>query len=211
MRTFATAFSRSGIALAIAALVGLVALSALTAAREDETAPPTNVVVTHPAYPYDFNDKRILVGFAQYVFLGEVAEQVGNKGVPTSAPDIEIPQTQFRVKVMQEIKGKLPPEVVVSQSSALDKDTGDLILIDGDPLLQPGEVILFVANAEPEFDWYTIVAGPFGATRAKDADEAAALVTEFAQAERHQFVPVLDPSFVPPDAATASEQDTESE
>ena len=190
--------SRRAAATLFAISATILALSMVVQARDEGTAVPTNVVITHPAYAYDFSDERILVGAAEYVFLGEVVEQVGDKGVPTSAPDIEIPQTQFLVKVITEIKGKLPPEVVVSQSSGVDKSTGDLILIDGDPVLKAGETVLFAVNTEPDFDWYTIVAGPFGATRAKDALAAEALVARFTAAERDQFVPVPDPDFVPP-------------
>lgn len=201
--------SRRAIATLIAISASVAALSLVVQARDEGTAVPTNVVVTHPSYAYDYSDERILVGAAEFVFLGEVVEQVGDKGVPTSAPDIEIPQTQFLVKVITEIKGKLPPEVVVSQSSGVDKGTGDLILMDGDPLLKPGETVLFAVNSEPAFDWYTIVAGPFGATRAKDALDAEVLVTRFTLAERDQFVPVPDPDFVPPTDENGGERRTE--
>lgn len=200
MRRYPRAASPRVIAVTMTGVFGLASFGLVTFAREsDGTTAPATTVITHPSYPYDYSDERILVGAAEFVFLGEVIEQIGNKGVPTSAPDIEIPQTQFLVKVIEPIKGRLPTEIIVSQSSGVDKSSGDLVLIDGDPLLKPGETVLFTVNAEPDLDWYTIVAGPFGATRAEDANEAAALVAQFTDAERHQFIPVPDPDFVPPD------------
>ena len=209
MLTSVRAATSKMLAVVLTGLVGLAALGAITAARQGEGTPVAgNAVILHPSYPYDYSDDRVLVGAAQFVFLGEVIEQVGTKGVPTSDPETEIPQTQFRVKVITEVKGDLPDEIVVSQSSGVEKSTGILVLIDGDPVLQSSETILFAVNEDKELGWYTIMAGPFGTTRANDAHDAASLVARFEQAALQQFVPVPDPNFVPPsDPAVAPDKD----
>lgn len=169
-------------------MVGLLSFGALSVAivaGEAQYGSPSRpaIVISQPSYPYDFSDDRVLVGAAEFVFLGEVVARVGNKGTPTSAPDIELPLTQFSVKVLEQIKGTLPTdEIIVSQSSGIDKSTG--------------ETVIFVANYEPEFGWNQIGAGPFGSTRAKDASDAQALVTRFQEAEQNQIAPILAPNVV---------------
>lgn len=194
MWAYGRAASPKTLGLVGAAVAGVVALGMAAVARDLSQATPTpQVFIEHASYTNDFRDKRVLVGVSEYVFLGEVIAQVGTEGIPTSDPEYEIPQTQFSVKVLEEIKGALPDEVVVSQGSGIDKTSGALILLDGDPLLQPGEIVLFAVNPSLNFDWYTIVAGPYGAIRAKDVKEAAALVAEFRLAAQDAFVPVPDP------------------
>ncbi len=185
--------SRRAILAAIVA-AGSLALARRGLALDTPVATPTpEVFITHPAYAYDFRDKRVLVGFADTVFLGEVVEQVGSRGLPTSDPEDEIPQTQFTVKVIERIKGDPPDKIVVSQGSGIEKASGSLVLLDGDPLLKPGEVVLFAANRSPDFDWYTIVAGPYGAIRTKDAEDAETMVSEFRAAAVDAFVPASTP------------------
>lgn len=206
--------------LVFGVLLGIASLSLVAVARDAELGTPVrpHIVITEPSYAYDFSNDQILVGTSEFVFLGQVVEQVSAKGIPTSDPEIEIPLTQFSVRVIEQIKGKLPTEgVVVSQSSGVDKSSGDLILVDGDPLLNPGEIVLFSVNLEPDFGWYQIAAGPYGAIRAKDARESDALVARFQEAEQKQFVPVVDPNFVPvvepevSDDATSLTEDQHSE
>lgn len=178
------------------AVAGVAALATVGVARDlPQASPSPAVYVVHPSYAYDVRDDRVLVGASEYVFLGEVLAQVGTEGVPTSDPEYQIPQTQFSVKVLEQIKGELPDEVVVSQGSGIDETTGNLLLLDGDPLLQPGEIVLFAANPDINVDgWYTISAGPYAAIRAKDAERADALVARFQAAAKDAFVPVPDPS-----------------
>lgn len=192
-------------------LLGVASLSLVAVARDADLGTPArpHIVITEPSYAYDFSNDQILVGTSEFVFLGQVVERVGTKGIPTSDPEIEIPLTQFSVRVLEQIKGKLPTDVVVvSQSSGVDKSSGDLILVDGDPLLNPGETVLFSVNLEPELGWYQIAAGPFGAVRAEDAREGDALVARFQEAEQKQFVPVVDPNFTPEVEPAASEDAT---
>lgn len=194
---------------AVTATVIIVAfgLQTLVQGFQESGTPVPAVVSIEPSYGYDFGDARVLVAFADNVFLGKVIEEVGRKGRPTSAPDIEIPQTQFAVQVLEVIKGSLPETVIVNQESGIDKDTGKLYLIDGDPLLMANETVLFAVAYEPEYDWYTLVAGPFSAIRAKDAAEANLLVARFEQAELAQFLPVPDGSPVTGDASAAGERE----
>lgn len=188
-----------GIAALSLGAVGLGAVAQQPDERAREVAATPEIVVAFPSYAYDFSDDRILTAYASHVFLGRVIEQSGQEGLPTSSPEEVLPQTQFTVEVVVRIKGNLPDKVTVNQSSGIDQRTNQLVLLDGDPLLEKGELILFATAYEPEHGWYTIIGGPFGAKRAKDANDAAALVARFEAAEKEQFLPI--PQDAPPPAA----------
>jgi len=190
------------IGLVTVGVVGVIAVSSVNGSgmgvgREERTRD------VQPMFAYQFEDDRQLIGYASDVFLGRVTAQVGSQGIGSSIPGDVIPQTQFSVEVQTVIKGQPPAVVTVSQGSGVDSDTGETVLINGDPLLQPGETVLFATNHEPDRGWYTIVGGGFGAARASSAGDAAALVTRFQQAAVNAFVPQPIPGYVPEHAGAA--------
>jgi len=55
-------------------------------------APPGRTATSHGRYAFDPADDRRLVAFSDNVFVGTVSEKVGNRGLPTSRPDGEVPK-----------------------------------------------------------------------------------------------------------------------
>jgi len=63
-------------------------------------------------------DNSKLVGFADNVFIGKVIAQTGNE-------TDDFPQTQFSVKVLENIKGNLDGTVTVNQIGSYEYANGD--------------------------------------------------------------------------------------
>lgn len=78
--------------------------------------------IMHAQYPADFRDDRILMGASHNVFVGKVISQVGN------IPERILPDTQFSVDVIFNVKGNLRGRVTVDQNGGY-KD-GHLYLIE---------------------------------------------------------------------------------
>ena len=89
----------------------------------------------------DFEDPRRLVGAADNVFVGRVEAQAGTKQLG------DVPETQFRIQVQEQIKGKLTSDAVVNQQGGYVE--GGLVLPEGDSPLQLGRDYLFVTRRLP--------------------------------------------------------------
>jgi hypothetical protein len=149
-----------------------------------------NVVVDYAIEP---TDERQLVGSATNVFVGRVIGKVGAEGAPLSGSgDQVIPRTQFSVAVLENIKGDLGGKVNVSQTGGYVKSLGRAVRIEGDPILKPGQELLFVTSYNREEGWYTIAAQPFGTVPIEDERQRTDLVERFEQA-REQQIP-FDPT-----------------
>jgi hypothetical protein len=85
-------------------------------------------------------DPVALVGVAGAVFVGRVVAKVGQRDGP-------VPQTRFRVRVLQSITGELAGDVVVSQRGGYRRHANELVLTDGDSLLEPGRDYLIATDA----------------------------------------------------------------
>lgn len=148
------------------------------------------------SYSFNAADKRELVAFADNVFVGRVTKQVGNVSLPTSSPDARVPESQFAVEVIDNIKGRLQGTVKVSQFGGpvdvVVERGGERVterkvdLIEGDPLLKPGELVLLATRPSDSGDGHTIVAQPFADRRIRGRAERDRLVREFTQAREAQ-------------------------
>lgn len=177
------------------------------------------VSVAHAASPFEVKDERLLVGSAENVFVGRVVKQVGSKGFLTKSPDfslppeeregrevnIEQPRTQFAVRVEENIKGSLSGQVVVSQMGGRVEYNADadypeknikkgervreLILVDEDPLLEPGQEYVFTTDHVPGEGWYQIVTAGYGDVKIKDAKDRKEKVDKFKKAKEEQKDP----------------------
>lgn len=157
--------------------------------------PDTEVIHMEVSYGFDVKDEEKLVGFAENVFTGRVIEQVGSEEMEdpgSGAEDSGIPQTQFAVQPLENIKGDLTGTVTVNQQGGNLKQNGDekKVLIEGDPLLEPGEEYLFVTRYEDNEGWHTIAAQPFGKVRVEDKGERKEVKEEFQQAKKKQKDPL---------------------
>lgn len=155
-----------------------------------------SIINAHSTSIADFSDKRILVGSSNNVFIGKVLQQSGTKNLSV------IPETQFSVQVLENIKGSLPEMVTVNQQGGLHEKEGtkSLVLLEGDNLLIPGQTYLFATRYLASENWYTIVpnfgdiliegdtAFDFG-KEGKLRKNKDALITEFRNALTNEIIP----------------------
>ena len=103
---------------------------------------------------YDIGDKNKVLGFNDYVFVGEVKKVVG-----TGYSDVDFsdglrmfsqPYTQYEIRVIENLKGKL----VTDRDIPLTKHDGAYLfgkrvsMMDGDNLPDVGECYIFICNAD---------------------------------------------------------------
>ncbi|MEV3989921.1 hypothetical protein AB0J57_13555 [Streptomyces sp. NPDC049837] len=140
-------------------------------------------------FAFDVRDKRKLTGFAEHVFLGRVVEKAGSEGKGTTNPGTVMPQTQFRVEVLRALKGEVGGEVVVNQEGGYDPEDKSTMLMEGDPLLEPGKTYLFTTKRDPRKGWLSIVAPGYANVVITSPEQGKRVVGEFEEAIRHQVVP----------------------
>jgi hypothetical protein len=138
--------------------------------------------IGHPVYELDPTDDRALAAYATDIFIGRVLDQTGAVGAPTSAPGQELPQSQFAVEVLHLLKGQAAGVVTVNQVGGLDMQAEEIMLLEGDLLLRPGAIELFLVVSVPERGWYQIVAGGYGHVPTDDPARRETLIDRFAQA-----------------------------
>lgn len=132
----------------------------------------------------DFNDKKILVGSTDYVFIGKVISQKGQI-------NLHLPITQFNVKILKEIKGNFnQDEVVISQYGGYTEDEeGNKILtvFEDDHLLDINKKYMFTANKQK--DGNILIIPEYGNVKIKDINHQNVLDKEFEEAYKNQEVP----------------------
>lgn len=114
-----------------------------------EPSSPSKIVYISPSHVTDVSNDRKLAGIADNLFVGEVKAQLGNKKLD------KVPESQFKVEVIQNIKGTLNGVVTVNQQGG--NDDGSLILVEGDSLLEVGKTYLFATRVNQEQKWNTLV------------------------------------------------------
>lgn len=181
------------LSLAIAAVLVAGYAGTGTTPGEDPESPGSDTVRVDVAYGFEVKDEEKLVGFAENVFTGRVIERVGSEEMSVPS-DSGIPQTQFTVRPLENIKGELTGPVTVNQQGGSMKQNGEKkkVLIEGDPLLEPGEEYLFVTRYEESKNWHTIAAQPFGDVKIKDKDQRKKLKEKFKQARKEQKDPAKE-------------------
>ncbi|QVK20116.1 hypothetical protein KHQ82_07225 [Mycoplasmatota bacterium] len=95
-----------------------------------------------------------MVGFYENVFTGLVLEELGND------PDAHIPVTDYRVQVIDNIKGEVSGEVTLKNRGGYD-DRNNLFLFEGDFLPEVGSIYLFTTgviknNTDYKNDLYVV-------------------------------------------------------
>lgn len=120
-------------AIALVGLVGLVACSSGAAA-------PQQTRTSELSFAFPVQDQPTLAGFSDAVFVAEVQKKVGQKPLTEG-----VPAGQFRVRVIETLKGEVPATVTVTQEGGVE-DSGDMLLVEGDPILQEGDTYLFAGR-----------------------------------------------------------------
>lgn len=148
------------------------------AAEPSPEAPAQHVVHVDPVYAFDVSDQRALAGWADAIFVGTVEQYLS-----TETPDNGgAPESQYRVSVLETLKGVLPKTLVVNQLGGV-AENGDIVVVDDDTKLEAGKTYLLSARIRPDKGWFTI-ASQVGAIE----------ITDPGAAKRGALVPGPDPS-----------------
>lgn len=96
-----------------------------------------SAIIVNNHYPFkaDYQDKRTLTKAVDHIFIGEVIREVGNEEYTGH------PNTQFLVRITQNIKGALLGDITVNQEGGYFKENGKLYLFthEKSPLLKKEE------------------------------------------------------------------------
>lgn len=139
-------------------------------------------------HAFDVTDDRLLVGFADNVFVGRVTKNVG----PESSAGPGVPYTLFSVEVLENVKGNLDGGITVAQAGGYDPAAGCVVLMEGDELLNPGQEILFVTRYDGRNRRHQITTSGYGDLRIGGRSQREALVRRFERAEKHQVDPTRE-------------------
>ena len=142
------------------------------------------VIVEHG---FSGSDDTDLVGFADDVFVGRVEERVGSSGPSPARP---FGSTRFRVEVLENVKGRVSGIVTVSQEGVRHPKRGCLMLAEDDPLLEPGQEVLFFTRRDEKRGWHQIVTPGYGDVRIEDEQHREELVRRFERARKDQTDPL---------------------
>jgi hypothetical protein len=171
--------------------------AATEATREEapEECEPEAIV----EHAFSGSDDSDLVGFSDNVFVGRVEGRVGDEPLESrvvpdpdgpEGPAPSTPQTQFSVEVLENVKGKLGGAVTVSQQGAYDPERGCVTLMEDDPLLEPGQEIMFFTRRDEGRGWHHIFSAGYGDVRIEDERQREELVRRFERAQKHQTDPL---------------------
>ena len=124
----------------ISLFAGLISLKYFTSIFDrKETA-----IVKEESYKFqkDFSDKKKLSEAVDNIFIGEVMKESGREPI-TAHHD-----TQFEIRITQNIKGALLGDITVNQQGGYFKEKGKLYLFHykGDPMLIQGHMYLFAVS-----------------------------------------------------------------
>jgi hypothetical protein len=156
----------------------------------DETATETGCgpdaetvnIVTDPAF--DVSDERHLVGYADNVFVGRVVRKLEN--VPPAENVPPLPTTLFAVEVQENIKGSLSGTVTVVQGGGCNPARDQVVLINNDPPLRPGEVAVFSTSKDSPTGPHSMIGDRFSHVPVETETQEARMVATFEAATREQ-------------------------
>lgn len=141
----------------------LIILLVLTSCTRDKTVEKVNgdVVQIEASYQFDINDFEMLVGYADFVFVGKVNKELGtlmkhgSEEVETCEPinDPGTPYTNYEVIVEENIKGELITDkpIEIQKAGGYDGE-GRLVLFNNDLLPEEGKEYIFVVYVQQNGD-----------------------------------------------------------
>jgi hypothetical protein len=113
-----------------------------------------SAIVVNKQYTYndDYRDKQKLSGAVDNIFIGEVVKKSGSKEYTGE------PNTQFSIRITQNIKGALLGDIIVNQLGGYYKENGKLFFLsyEKDHLLKEGKMYLFAVSATKK-DYYEML------------------------------------------------------
>jgi hypothetical protein len=98
-----------------------------------------SATIVNKEYTDDYTDKKKLANAVDNIFIGEVIREVGTEEYTGS------PNTQFLVRITQNIKGALLGDITINQEGGYFKEKGKLFLLSYEktPLLKEDQMYLF--------------------------------------------------------------------
>ncbi len=149
-------------------------------------------------------DERFVVGAADDVFVGRVI-RTEDKVTSTTTSSPPVPESQFSVEVVENVKGDLDGTVTVNQSGGIVEYSADrnypeediqkgervrqLSLVNGIPLFEPGQKYLFVTTYDDKNDWHELVTSSLAKLEVEDREQRDMLVSNFEDAKQEQVDP----------------------
>lgn len=146
------------------------------------------------SWGFDVEDDRLLVGFADNVFFGQVQ---ATWPVPVGVDDDADPHTAYSVLPVSDIKGDLPGPITVMQLGGIQED-GTLMLMEGDSVLSVGGTYLLLTRSPraesgevvPDPPAHYLIAPGYDHLRASTPAQVEELTTRFATAYAQEIDPI---------------------
>lgn len=133
--------------------------------QQNPTLHPPAVYISHAHAATDLSDDRKLAGFTQNIFIGRVLGKLGQ------TEERGWPETQFKVRVLDTLKGQVQGDVTVNQQGGTRSADSSIYRREGDPnLLEPGKTYLFATRYYDVEDWHTVMPG-YGNLEIKDSKD----------------------------------------
>jgi hypothetical protein len=113
----------------------------------------------HGTYVIDLNDQEILIGDADYVFVGYVENIAGTEyrfpatATGTNGAEVEssVPYTNYEITVLENIKGNLVLDTIPLQKmGGIAQDNSQYYVCENDYLPAVGDVAIFVAYTQSD-------------------------------------------------------------
>ena len=119
------------------------------------------------------------------VFVGRVVSKLDN--VPPSENLPPLPTTLFAVEVEENIKGHLSGTVTVVQGGGCNPARNQVVLINNDPVLKPGEEAVFSTSEDSQDGPHSMVGDRFSHVPVETETQEARVVDAFEAAKRRQI------------------------
>ncbi len=130
------------------------------------------VEIVDNVYAVDLSDDATLVGASHNVFIGKVVKKISEQ------PRRGVPETQYSVEVISNVKGELSGSVIVDQQGGYRDGVLYVIDASNDPktyMLEPGSTYVLSTRYNELNDWHTLIAYP--AARKLVSRDSGATVT----------------------------------
>lgn len=145
-------------------LVGILSLGLFTYSNYDSKSSVANlqsinsdqipVYERHADFVMDVTNKEEVVGNSENVFIAKVLN------LESSIPTSNVPRTQFKVEVIQNIKGELNNEIIINQAIGYGIDQeGNKYMEkhEGQEFIKEGSTYLFATLHDENTDWHNPV------------------------------------------------------
>jgi hypothetical protein len=140
-----------------------------------------SAIIINKSYSFkdDYEDKQKLAKAVDNIFIGEVVREVGNKAYTGTH------NTQFSVRITQNIKGALLGDITVNQLGGYYKEKGKFYLLsyEKSPMLKEKQMYLFaVTNTKKG---YFEMMPKYGSILLDNEEEKLKQIEEFREVLEH--------------------------